>query len=226
MITVHHLADSRSQRLLWLLEELGTDYRVVRYERDNRTQLAPKALKDLHPLGTSPVVDVDGRLFAESGAIIEYLLARFDTDHRLHPADPLSEAGIDHSFWLHFAEGSMMPMLVLGKVFHTIRHSKMPFFAKPVANQIAKRVEHSYILPAVKKQLAYINDHLRHHEWFAGENVSGADIQMSFPLEAVSTLPGTLDNHAAIRAWLDRIHARPANKRALERGGPYAFITR
>lgn len=223
MITVHHLEDSRSQRIIWLCEELGANYKVVRYDRDSQTQMAPDALKKLHPLGTAPLVEIDGTLLAESGAIIEYLLATHDKEGKFKPADALSQAGRDYTFWLHFAEGSLMPMLVISKIFMTIKSTKMPFFAKPIARKIASSVEHAYINPGVTKMLGLVNTHLESNTYFAGDNLSGADIQMSFPLEAVSTIPELIMDYPKVVEWLERIHARPAYRTALEKGGPYSF---
>jgi len=225
MITVHHLEDSRSQRILWLCEELGLDYKVVRHARDPQTQMAPAVLKKLHPLGTAPLVEVDDVVLAESGAIIEYLLATHDQQGRFKPADALGQAGRDYTFWLHFAEGSLMPMLVIGKVFMTIKATRMPFFAKPIAKKIASSVEQAYINPGLSKMLTLINQHLGKQDYFAGDALTGADIQMSFPLEAVGTIPDMIDNYPAIIAWLERIHARSAYRVALDKGGPYSFVS-
>lgn len=221
MITVHHLEDSRSQRILWLLEELGLDYTVKHYARDKETQLAPPELRAVHPLGKSPVIEDDGCVVAESGAIIEYLIARYDSAQTLRPTNALSEAGRDYSYWLHFAEGSLMPFLVMTKVFMTIRTAPMPFFARPIAKKIAAKVETSFITPTLMRDFDYIEAYLGTHDWFSGDALSGADIQMSFPLEAAqSRIKGDFPH---IAAWLERIHARPAWQAALEKGGPYSY---
>lgn len=227
MITVHHLEDSRSQRILWLLEELGLAYEVKRYARDKKTQLAPQELFAVHPLGKSPVVEDktgedEGRVVAESGAIIEYLLARHDAAHAFKPTDALSQAGLDYSYWLHFAEGSLMPYLVMTKVFMTVKTAPMPFFVRPIAKQIAKRVEDSFLNPSILRFFDYIEAHLGKQEWFAGDSFSAADIQMSFPLEAAMAgrVPG---NYPHIRAFVTRIHARDAYQRALAKGGAYSY---
>lgn len=222
MITVHHLEDSRSQRLLWLLEELGLAYEVKRYARDKKTQLAPKALYAVHPLGKSPVLEDDGLVLAESGAIIEYLLARYDAEGRFKPADALSQAGRDYTYWLHFAEGSLMPYLVMVKVFDTVKRAPMPFFVRPIAKQIAGRVEGSFLKPSVTRFFDFIEAHLSKQQWFAGDAISGADIQMSFPLEAAMA-GRVVGEYPQIRAYVKRIHARDAYQRALAKGGDYSY---
>jgi glutathione S-transferase len=222
MITVHHLEDSRSQRLLWLLEELGLAYQVKRYARDRKTQLAPKELFAVHSLGKSPVLDDDGLVLAESGAIIEYLLARYDLEQRFRPADALSQAGRDYTYWLHFAEGSLMPYLVMVKVFATVKAAPMPFFVRPIAKQIAKRVEDSFLMPSINRYFDFIEAHLGRQDWFAGDSFSAADVQMSFPLEAA--MAGRVaGDYPHIRAFVKRIHGRDAYQRALTKGGDYSY---
>lgn len=221
MITVHHLENSRSLRILWLLEELGLDYEVKHYARDKKTQLAPAELKAIHPLGKSPVLEDSGTVIAETGAIIEYLLARYDENNQFKPSEALSQAGLDYTYWLHSAEGSLMPFLVMTKVFDTIKKSPMPFFVKPIAKAIAAKVETSFILPTVKSHFEFIESVLGKQKWFAGEQFTGADVQMSFPLEAASaSMAGEYPN---IDAWLERIHARSAWQAALKKGGPYQY---
>lgn len=223
MITIHHLEDSRSQRIIWLCEELNLDYQVARYERDEQTQLAPDALKQLHPLGVAPILEDGDLKLVESGAIIEYLLEKYDTSHQLRPQDLLSQAGRDYRFWLHYGEGSVMPLLVMAKVFMTVKHSRMPFFAKPVARKIANSVEQAYIEPGVAKALTFANQQLTHQDYFIGDTLSGADIQMSFPLEAAATMPELIADYPHISRWVERIHARSAYQVALDKGGPYSF---
>lgn len=221
MITVHHLENSRSLRILWLLEELGLDYEVKHYARNKETQLAPAELKAIHPLGKSPVLEDSGAVIAETGAIIEYLLARYDENNQFKPSEALSQAGLDYTYWLHSAEGSLMPFLVMTKVFDTIKKSPMPFFVKPIAKAIASKVETSFILPTVKSHFEFIESVLGKQKWFAGEQFTGADVQMSFPLEAASaSMAGEYPN---IDAWLERIHARSAWQAALKKGGPYQY---
>lgn len=220
MITVHHLNNSRSQRILWLLEELGIDYQIKRYERDPKTLLAPPELRAVHPLGKSPVVTDDGLTLAESGAIIDYLANRYGP-HLLPPAD--SPERLRCTYWLHYAEGSAMPPLLLKLVFDKVESSPMPFFVKPVARGIAQKVKNAFIAPQLRLHLDYLESELDKSTWFAGEQFSAADIQMSFPLEAAASRAGLDASHPRLTAFLERIHARPAYRRALEKGGEYAY---
>lgn len=183
MITVHHLNNSRSQRILWLLEELELPYEIVRYRRDAQTMLAPPSLRAVHPLGKSPVVTTDdGLILAESGAIIETLIER-DGMGRLAPVAGSPEM-IRYRYWLHYAEGSAMPPLLLKLVFDKIESTRMPFFVKPIAGAIARKVKADFILPQIATHLDFMEDSLAQSPWFAGDIFSGADIQMSFPIEA------------------------------------------
>ena len=220
MLTVHHLNHSRSQRVLWLLEELELDYAVRRYERDARTLRAPPELRAVHPLGKSPVLVDDERVVAETGAIVEYVLQRHG-DGRLQPAAD-SEEGLRFRYWMHYAEGSAMPPLLLKLISQRIASAPMPFFARPIARRIARTLQAEVVDPQLALHMGYIDSELRRTGWFAGDAFSAADIQMSFPLEAASSRapqPGL----AAIADFLQRIHARPAYRRALERGGEYAY---
>jgi glutathione S-transferase len=221
MITVHHLNDSRSQRVLWLLEELGLPCEIRHYQRDPRTLLAPPALRDVHPLGKSPVVSDGEATVAESGAIIEYLIERHGGG-RLRPAAGTPEL-LRWRYWLHFAEGSAMPPLLLKLVFDKVASAPMPFFVKPVARGIAARVLSSFVMPNIERQLDFMETELAQRAWFAGAEFSAADIQMSFPVEAAAHRVGLGTQRPNLSDWLTRIHARPAWKRALERGGPYSF---
>jgi glutathione S-transferase len=222
MITVHHLNNSRSQRVLWLLEELDLPYEVVRYQRDAKTMLAPPELKQVHPLGKSPVVTTDeGMTLAESGAIIETLVEHYG-DGRLSPVAGTPEA-LRYRYWLHYAEGSAMPPLLLKLMFDRVEKAKMPFFAKPIAKGIADKARAAFILPSLKTHLDFMEGELGKGEWFAGNAFSGADIQMSFPVEAARARGGLDGSRPKLMAWLERIHARPAYARALERGGPYSY---
>jgi len=221
MITLHHLENSRSQRVLWLLEELGLPYEVKRYERDKKSLLAPASLTKVHPLGKSPVI-TDGRVtVAESGAIIEYLLDEHG-DGRLRPA-PGSADRRRFTYWLHFAEGSAMPPLLMKLVFDKVRSTPMPFFIKPVARVIADKVLSSFVMPNIERQLAFMEAELKSRAWFAGDTFSAADIQMSFPLEAAAARAGLDAGYPKLTAFLSRIHARPAYQRALEVGGPFTL---
>lgn len=222
MLTVHHLNNSRSQRVLWLLEELGLPYDVVRYQRDSKTMMAPPELRAVHPLGKSPVVTTDdGLTLAESGAIVETLIERYGQG-RLAPPTGSPEA-LRYRYWLHFAEGSATPPLLLKLVFDKIESSRMPFFAKPIARAISARAKSDFIMPNINAQLDYMESELGNSEWFAGDALTGADIQMSFPLEAAAARGGLDATRPRLMAWLARIHARPAYQRAIERGGPYVL---
>lgn len=218
MLTVHHLNNSRSQRILWLLEELGLEYDIKRYERDLETMLAPDSLQQVHPLGKSPVVTDDDLTLAESGAIVEYLVDRYGNG-KLAPASDTPER-LRYTYWLHYAEGSAMPPLLLNLVFQQVEE-KTPFFLKPIAGAIAGRAQSSFIQPQIALHLNYMESELSKAKWFVSDDFTAADIQLSFPLEAAATRAGLKDSHPQLRAFLDRIHARPAYKRALDRGGEY-----
>jgi glutathione S-transferase len=222
MLTVHHLNNSRSQRVLWLLEELGVPYEIQKYQRDAKTMLAPPELTRVHPLGKSPVVTDDGVTVAESGAIVEHLLAAHGRG-RLMPAAGTEERR-RFTYWLHFAEGSAMPPLLLKLIFDRIGAGDgMPFFAKPIARGIAAKVKALMIEPNLKRQLDFMESELARSEWFAGSEFSAADIQMSFPVEAAAMRAGLDASRPNLFTFLKKIHARPAYRRALERGGPYSF---
>ncbi|RYZ12636.1 MAG: glutathione S-transferase [Comamonadaceae bacterium] len=222
MITVHHLNNSRSQRVLWLLEELDLPYEIVRYQRDAKTMLAPPELRRVHPLGKSPVVTTDdGLTLAESGAIVETLIERHGHG-RLAPAPGTAEA-LRYRYWLHYAEGSAMPPLLLKLVFDKIESSKMPFFVKPIARAISNKAKSGFITPNITSHLDFMEGELGRNEWFVGDEFTGADIQMSFPLEAAAARAGLDASRPRLTDFLRRIHARPAYQRALERGGPFAL---
>jgi glutathione S-transferase len=222
MLTVHHLNNSRSQRVLWLLEELGVSYEIQRYQRDAKSMLAPPELLRVHPLGKSPVLSDDDVTVAESGAIIEYLLEKYGVGRLVPP--PGTEARRRFTYWLHFAEGSAMPPLLLKLIFDRIGSGQgMPFFAKPIGRAIATKVKALMIEPNLKRQLDYMESELGRSEWFAGDQFSAADIQMSFPVEAAAMRAGLDATRPRLMAFLNKIHARPAFRRALERGGPYSF---
>jgi glutathione S-transferase len=220
MITVHHLNNSRSQRILWLLEEVGAEYEIKRYQRDPKTMLAPPELRAVHPLGKSPVITDGDLTLAESGAIIEYLAGRYGP--QLLPPEGSPER-LRCTYWLHFAEGSAMPPLLLKLVFDTLERAPMPFFIKPIARGISSKMKGTYINPQLRQTLDYLEGELNKSEWFAGDTFSAADIQMSFPLEAAAARAGLDASRPKLKAFLDRIHARPAYQRALQRGGEYAY---
>ena len=222
MIVVHHLNNSRSQRVLWLLEELGLEYEVKRYERDRKTMLAPPELRAIHPLGKSPVITDGDLTLAESGAIVEYLIERYGNG-RLSPP-PGTPAYLRYRYWLHYAEGSVMSPLLLKLVFDKIEKSPMPFFAKPIAKAISGKAKSSFITPQINTHLDYLEGELAKSSWFAGEEFSGADVQLSFPLEAAAARGGLDASRPKLMAFLQRIHARPAYKKAIERGGKYSIL--
>jgi glutathione S-transferase len=211
MIVVHYLENSRSQRVLWMLEELGLPYEVRRYARDPDTMLAPPALRAVHPLGKSPVIEDmtaagTTRTIAETGAIVEYLVEK--ADGRLGPPAH-RDAALRYRFWLHYAEGSMMPPLLLKLVL-----GRIPFVGKRAASRVQ---------PMIDRHLDYVEAELARHPWFAGDMMTAADIMMSFPLEAARSRAGLDAGRPATIAWLERIHARPAWQAALAKGGAYAY---
>lgn len=224
MLTLHHLETSRSHRILWLLEELGVPYALRRYQRDPLTRLAPPELKHLHPLGKSPVI-TDGELVvAESGAILEYLAECYGAQApaelaQLEPARG-TPAHRQCRFWMHYAEGSLMNWLVMQLVFDSIPRQPMPFFVRPIARTLCATVQRKLIAPNVQTALAFMEAHLAQHRWFAGEHLSMADFQMSFAVEAALARGNTASAWPHLQAYLQRIQARPAYQRALEKGGP------
>ncbi len=222
MLTVHHLNNSRSQRILWLLEELGLEYDIKFYQRDAETQLAPPELMAIHPLGKSPVVTDGDLVLAESGAIIDYL-GRTYGNHDWVPRRN-SKRYQNYQYWLHYAEGSLMSPLLLKIVFDKVKSSKMPFFVKPIASGIANKVMESFVTPNIKRHFKYIEDHLVENTYFVGDNITAADIQMSFPLEA-SVARGTVteQSHPSIYKYVRNFQARPAYQQGLKRGGDYDY---
>ena len=222
MIVVHHLNNSRSQRVLWLLEELGLEYEIVRYQRDPKTMLAPPELKAIHPLGKSPVITDNGAVVAKSGAIAEYLIDTYGNGRLIPPAG--TEERRRWTYFLHYAEGSAMAPLLMKLIFDRVESSPAPFFVKPIAKAIAGKVKGSYIQPQISMHLDYLEAELSQRPWFAGNEFSAADIQMSFPLEAAAARAGLNESRPNLTAFLKRIHSRPAFQRALERGGPYELL--
>jgi glutathione S-transferase len=218
MLTVHHLNNSRSQRVLWLLEELGTPYEIIRYNRQPN-MLAPPELRAIHPLGKSPVITDNGNTIAESGAIVEYLVKTYGNG-RLIPPDNTPER-LRFTYWLHYAEGSAMPLLLLKLIFLMLP-KRAPLLMRPVVNAIAAKALNTLVDPQLKQHMAFWEGELSKSEWFAGSEFTAADIQMSFPLEAASARAGLEQGHPKAMAWLAKIHARPAYQRALEKGGPYS----
>jgi glutathione S-transferase len=223
MITVHHLNNSRSQRVLWLLEELGVPYEIKFYQRDAKTMLAPPELRAIHPLGKSPVITDTGTTVAESGAIMDFLINRYGNG-RFAPPTGTPER-LRYNYWMHYAEGSLMPLMVMTLVFNQIPKGPMPFFVKPVARGIASKVKSVFLGPQIKLHLDYLEAELGQSEWFAGNELSAADIQMSFPVEAAAARASMGQRYPRLSAWLERVHARPAYQRALKKGGPFALAS-
>lgn len=219
MIVVHHLNNSRSQRVLWLLEELGVPYEVKRYERDAATMLAPPELKAVHPLGKSPVITDGDVVIAETGAIIEYIVGTYG-EGRLVPA-PGAPERLRYTYWLHYAEGSAMTPLLLKLVFSALPN-RAPGLMKPLVKSIAAKAQAGFVDPQLKTHIDYWEAELSKSPWFAGPEFTAADIAMSFPLEAGADRAGAA-SRPRVKAFLEKIHARPAYQRALERGGPYAY---
>jgi len=223
MVIVHHLNNSRSQRVLWLLEELGVPYEVKRYERDATTMLAPASLSAVHPLGKSPVITDDGATVAESGAIVEYLVDKYGNGRLIPPAG--TPERLRYTYWLHYAEGSAMPPLLLKLVFTRLEAAPVPFFVKPIVKKISATAMSSFIDPQLKKHLDYMEGELGKSQWFAGSEMTAADVQMSFPLEAAASRGGLDKSRPRLMAFLEKIHARSAYRRALEKGGEYAYAS-
>lgn len=222
MITLHHLNNSRSQRIIWLLEELEVEYKIEFYARDPITIRAPQSLKDVHPLGKSPVItdDQTGITLAESGAIIEYLVSKYGPTFKPQADTP---EYWQYQYWLHFSEGSLMPPMLISLVFTQMQKAPMPFFVKPVAKMLTTKVMASFVSPNIKSLLGFIEQHLSKNTWFCGEQLTGADFQMSFPLEAAvargiinESLPHTLK-------YVKTFQARKAYQAGLEKGGEYDY---
>ena len=218
MLTVHHLNNSRSQRVLWLLEELGVPYEIVRYQRQPDMR-APAELRAIHPLGKSPVITDNGNAVAESGAIVEYIVATYGNGRLIPP--PNTPERLRYTYWLHYAEGSAMPPLLLKLIFMMLP-KRAPALMRPFVNAISGKALATLVNPQLKQHMAFWEGELAKSEWFAGNDFSAADIQMSFPLEAASARAGLDQGHPKAMAWLARIHARPAYQRAIEKGGEYS----
>lgn len=219
MITVHHLNNSRSQRILWMLEELQVPYKIELYKRDENTLQAPSALKKIHPLGKSPILQDNELTLAESGAIIEYLQETYDPQSRLKPTDPA--AVVDYRYWLHYAEGSLMPLLVMKLIFGRLGKPPVPWPIRTIAGTIGKKVQQNYLDKQIANHGAYLEAHLSQHRWFAGSDFSAADVQMSFPIEAMKAGRGKTESYPHVNAWLLAIQARPAYQQALKQGGSF-----
>ena len=219
MLTVHHLNQSRSHRVIWALEELALPYEIVHYQRE-KNMLAPEALKKVHPLGKSPVIEDNGLILAESGAILEYLQETYDPESRLKPLDPAHK--VQYRFWLHYAEGSLMPLLLMKLVFNSLGKPPVPFGIRTLGKALGQGVQKAYLNRQLETHARFIESHLAENSWFAGDSLSMADIQMSFPVMALLARGGMHDL-VHIEAWRQRVEQRPAWQRAIERGGPFTL---
>lgn len=217
MLKVHHLNQSRSQRILWALEELGLPYQIIHYQRE-KTMLAPESLKKVHPLGKSPVLEDEGLIIAESGAILEYLQETYDTGAQLKPLD--LEPRQQYRFWLHYAEGSLMPLLLMKLVFNSLGKPPVPFGIRTIGKMLGQGIQKSWLNKQIETHARFIESHLAKQPWFAGEQPSMADIQMSFPIFALLSRSGIADLPHT-QSWKKRVETRPAWQRAIEQGGPF-----
>ena len=222
MITVHHLNNSRSQRIIWLLEELGVEYEIKFYQRDSETMLAPKDLEKIHPLGKSPVLQDGDTVIAETGAIVDYLAHNY-ADSKFAVKRNDSEY-LNYNYWMHYSEGSLMSPLLIMLVFEKVKQSPVPFFIKPITRKIANSVIDSFVSPNLTRHFSFIEDHLKAKQWFAADKLSAADVMMIFPLEA-SKKRGiiTQQSHPEIINYIERIHQRPSYQAALDKGGDYDY---
>lgn len=219
-IVLHHLNNSRSQRIIWLLEELEIPYEIKFYERQ-KTMLAPEELKAVHPLGKSPVLTDGDLTLAESGLIIEYLVEKYGNGKFMPTSESLK---LRCKYWLHYSEGSLQPNLILKLIFDKIESTRMPFFAKPIAKKIVNTTRSSFINPQLKLHLEYLEAELGENEWFVGNQLSAADFQLSFPLEGAAS-KGLLEDKPRLKAFVQRVHSMPAYRRALQKGGTYAYAS-
>jgi glutathione S-transferase len=219
MITLHYLENSRAQRILWLLEELDVEYDVKHYKRNTETMLAPDELKSVHPLGKSPIITDGENCIIESAAIIEYLIDNYGKG-KLRPENGTPEF-LKYREKMHYAEGSIMPFLVLILIFNKMKSAPMPFFIRPIAKTIANKVLNSFVTPNVINHLNYLELELAATGWFAGDAMTAADIMMSFPLEAAAARADLKEDYPKLKAFLDKIHAMDSYKRALDKGLPY-----
>lgn len=211
MLTLHHLEQSRSFRILWALEELQQNYEIKYYKR-SPTFAAPPELKQVHPLGKAPILQDNQRVIAESAVILEYLQSQYDQDHQFKPQN--DEDAFQYLYWMHYAEGSLMPLLVFQLVMNNVGKN-VPFLIRPVANKITDGIKASFIRPRLKDHISFLEDYLAKHDYFAGQ-FSFADIQMSFPLEAILTR--ITGQYPHIQAFLKRIQTRPAYQQAKQKG--------
>lgn len=219
MLTLYALKQSRAYRIAWLLELLELDYRLEIIERDKKTWLAPSSLKAVHPLGKSPLLQDGDLTLAESGAIVEYLLARYNPQDKFKPN---ADSDYPHYlYWLHYAEGSLMPLLIISLIFHRIEQQKVPFFVKPIVRKIVNGVRGSFIQPQLNLHLDQIEQWLNGKTWLVGKQLSGADVMMSFPLQAL--VKKGLAGYPNIHAYVARIEQEPAYLRAEEKIGKFSL---
>jgi glutathione S-transferase len=219
MIKLHHLNNSRSQRILWLLEELELPYEIVRYQRDKVTMRAPASLRAIHPLGKSPVLEDGANIVAESGAILEYLVDKYGGG-RLKPLAGSPEE-LRYRFFMHYAEGSVMPPLLVKLIIEKIENAPVPFFLKPLFKGISQQVHRAYIDDQMRTHFDFIESELRRSGWIAGDQFTAADIQMSFPIEAADARGVVGPQRKAIRSYIEKFRSRPAYMKAIQAGGPY-----
>jgi len=217
MLTVHHLNQSRSHRVLWALEELGLTYEIVRYQRE-KSMLAPDSLKKVHPLGKSPVLEDNGLILAESGAILEYLQETYDHGSQLKPQD--RELKLQYRFWLHYAEGSLMPLLLMKLVFASLGKPPIPFGLRSLGKVLGQGVQKAYLNRQLETHARFLESSLADHRWFAGDHLSMADVQMSFPVFALLERGG-IEDLPRLQAWKKNVEMRPAWQRAIQQGGPF-----
>ncbi|MDQ7050907.1 MAG: glutathione S-transferase [Enterobacterales bacterium] len=221
MITLHYLENSRAQRILWLLEALEVDYKLALYHRNKLTMLAPSELKNIHPLGKSPVLTDGDLVLVESGAIVEYLIDTY-AKGKFKPKAKTDDY-LKYQQFMHYAEASLMPFLLLSLIFNKIKESPMPFFVKPVAKLIANKTLTSFVAPNISTNLDYLEEYLGDNTWFAGDKISGADFMMSFPIEGAGSRLGFEENYPNLKRYIDQIHALPSYQKALDKGLPYIY---
>jgi len=214
MIILHHLVQSRSNRIAWLLEALNAPYEVKVYQRDPKTFGAPESLKQVDPLGKSPVISDGDLVIAESGAIIEYLIDKFDTEQQFRPTT--GKALLDYRYWLHFAEGSMMPLLVMRLVLSKSLEKPMPFFIKPVIKKFVQALNQYFIDPRIIPQLKLVDQHLSTNKWFAGDELSGADFQMVLALQ-LATARCDMSPYHHIKKYIEQVEKVESYQKAMKK---------
>lgn len=216
MITLHHLDHSRSQRVIWFLEELQIPWQMVTWQRE-RTMLAPEGLKEIHPLGKAPIIKDNNRVIAESAVILEYLQERYDPLNRFKPSH--SESFYDYRYWMHYAEGSLMPLLMIQLVLGKLGAAPVPWLLRPMGRALAKGIQHKWLNGQLMTHARFLEQHVARQPWFAGEQFSVADIQMSYPVLALLARNESA-HFPALVAWRNRIQEREAFQIAIAKGGP------